>query len=149
MIPLYREGYAVSNEETAVKVKNGEREKLAALWERVERFVAMRAGNRLLLMGDRYAACGVSLDDLLQEGFLAILDATETFDPQRGARFVTWLDYYLRQRWNGLAGFRGRPRPLNEAGSMDAPLTEDGGTLFDLLADPGGEKPFEDAPGIY
>jgi RNA polymerase sigma factor (sigma-70 family) len=38
----------------------------------------------------------VELDDLIQEGYLAFLQARDRFDPDRGTQFSTWLTCSLR-----------------------------------------------------
>lgn len=52
----------------------------------------------------------VDLDDLLQEGYIALLDAHERYDPSRGTSFKSFayrrvngamLDYLRRQDWMG------------------------------------------------
>jgi RNA polymerase sigma factor (sigma-70 family) len=40
----------------------------------------------------------VRYDDLVQEGTLGLLRATETFDPERGVRFSTYCVYWIRAK---------------------------------------------------
>lgn len=55
-------------------------------------------GNLRLVVGvaRRYAGLGVPLADLIQEGNLGLLRATETFDPSRGCRFSTYATVWIR-----------------------------------------------------
>lgn len=75
----------MSNEELAQAIKIGERDKLLPLWEQVRRFAYQQAR--------RWAAAGrggVTVEDLVQEGFLAMLDALERWRPEAG----TFLSMY-------------------------------------------------------
>ena len=61
----------MTNEELAVPMRAGERGRITELWARVRRFALWRAR--------RWAAFGrgVTVDDLEQEAFIALLDALE------------------------------------------------------------------------
>jgi RNA polymerase sigma factor (sigma-70 family) len=49
--------------------------------------------------GGTYGVGGtLKLDDLIQEGYIGIMDAAERFDPERGFRFSTYGSYWVRQR---------------------------------------------------
>lgn len=98
----------------------------------------------------------VRYDDLVQEGTLGLLRATETFEPDRGVRFSTYCVYWIRakiQRYlqrldrddtptiagaeveNTEGGRRRRPRA--RALSLENPVDdEEDRTLGDVLAGP-------------
>ena len=91
-------------------LKRGERDKVV---EGCQRIVAKCAY--------KYLQSGADIEDLIQEGNLALLDAIRTFDPSRGASFYTYasrsidvgiLHYLYRESSNGSS--------LNEAGLLMA-----------------------------
>lgn len=54
-----------TNEELAVAIQHGERDKLPILWNQVEKFVRKRAHQRTMLAGD---LGGATHEDLYQSG---------------------------------------------------------------------------------
>lgn len=137
----------MSNEELAVEVKAGNRERLPELWEQVRRFVWREALRRVDLSG---GMGGVTAEDLYQSGFLALAAAVDTFDPAAGRSFVGWLADYLKTAFAVAGGYRSRKQsfdPLHRAGTLDAPTRgddlDDGDPLAELLPDPAAEAAFE------
>ena len=98
-------------------------------------------------------AHGLTADDFEQEGFFAVKYAAETYDPDKGFAFTTWLASAM-QRQIGRAMSNGHRRhiigedgkqatvsadPLNYCTSLDLPLKpggDDSETLGDLQPDP-------------
>ena len=87
-------------------------------------------GNVKLLryLAGRYATRPADVEDLMQEGFLGLVRAQETFDPSRGKTWASWA------AWHIISEFRKSRTP--PALSLDAPVGEDV-TLGDLLPDDG------------
>lgn len=104
------------------------------LWEAVRRFVEMKAWDRVR------AGSRVPLDDLIQAGFLAVLDAADQYDPDNeNASFLTLLGFTLRTRWAAETGTRTTKRDaLRNAYSLDVEIYQDdpdGPTLADAIPD--------------
>ena len=58
----------------------------------------MRSNLRLVAaLARRYAATGVPLLDLIQEGNLGLIHAVESFDPDKGFSFRTYATWWIRQ----------------------------------------------------
>lgn len=128
-------------EELAAQVKAGEPGAMLELWEAVRRFVEMKARDRARAGGR------VPLDDLIQAGFLAVLDAVEKYDPgKENASFLSLLSFTLRIRWAEEAGTRTTRRDaLRYADSLDAPAVageEDSAPAADFIADDGAALAF-------
>ena len=141
-------GNAMTNEELVALIQGGDREKLAALWEQVERFVALQARRRVLFSG---GLGGVEVDDLYQSGYIALVAAADSYDPAAGCSFIGWLTLHLKKVFAEAGGYRSRRQardPLHRAGSLDAPVRvgdEEADALGDFIPDPGAVQDFQDA----
>ena len=115
------------------------------LWAAVRRFTHDRAYRWERALGGR---CGVTVDDLTQTGFLALLDALVTWKPEAGT-FLTWYGLRLKAAFSEATGQRtqrDKRDPLQNCTSLDTPVTEEGDalTLADVLPDPAAEQAIED-----
>lgn len=124
-----------TNEELVALIQAGERDRMSELWQNVERFVWQQAGRRIVLGAD-----GVTVEDLYQSGYLALVDAVESYDAGRGMAFIGWLAVALRNAFNAAAGLRSvrqRRDPLHQAVSADAPAYRDeaGPTVAEVIPD--------------
>jgi len=134
----------VTNEELAVWIQAGDRDKLLDLWQQVRR-MALKQANRWVV----YGSGGVEVEDLTQAGFIGLMRAVDTFDPAAGCRFSTWYHRCMLSEFLIAAGRRTEKQqrdPLHAAVSLDMPVGEDEGasTLGELQANPNSELAFED-----
>lgn len=137
----------MTNEELVALIQGGERDRLPELWAQVERFVAVQAHKRMVL-GNGFG--GVQHEDLYNAGYIALVKAADTFDPEAGGKFIGWLALALKTAFAEAGGYRSRKQaqdPLHRAGSTDAPALddEDSATLGELQEDPRAVQAFEDA----
>ena len=128
-----------SNEELAKAVQAGDAELVEVLWDQVEGLVKWKAQRLMNTMELQGNVRGLEFDDLLQTGFVAMMDAVQTFNPECGS-FSTWFTYHIQNAFAAASGYktkRNRSDPLNSAVSLDLPLSEDpdGGSLKDLVPD--------------
>ena len=133
----------MSNEELVELIRAGDREKVLELWAGVQRLVWWYAC--------KWAGFGgTTPEDLMQEGFIAVLRAVESYDSAKGAKFTTALDIYLKAEFTEATGQRTQRQkldPLQTATSLDAPLADadrDTLTLADALPDPAAADAIED-----
>lgn len=141
----------MTNEELVALIQAGERDRLPELWEQVERFVALQANRLLHAMGpDRAALAGVEFGDLYNSGYFALVDAAERYDPEAGAKFITFFEMRLKSYFSDTTGFRlarQRKDPLNSSKSLDARLKEgdeDSGAFGDFIPDPKAAQALQD-----
>lgn len=132
----------MTNEELAALIQSGERDMLLELWGQVERFAHSRAIRWERALGGR---AGVTVEDLTQAAFLALLDALGRWSPKRGANFLTYFGTSMKGAFSVACGVR-TPKmgkdPLHSAVSLDMPADPsilNGDTLGDLQPDPAAE----------
>ena len=134
----------MSNEEVAVLAQSGNEKSVLLLWERVKYFAKKQAGRWIASWEGRG---GVTLDDLQQCAFLALLDALESWRPDGGS-FIGWYALRLKSAFTAAYGQRtqrDRLDPLQTATSLETPLDghDDYITLGDTIEDPEAVKAME------
>ena len=127
----------MTNEELAGRIRSGRTEHYADLWDQVERFVNVKANDYL---HGQSVFRGVTHEDLMQAGFLAMVAAVNGYDPDSGAGFTTYLSFHLISQFNAAAGMRTartQNDPIDSSISLDQPAFDEGeDTLGDCCADP-------------
>lgn len=138
----------MTNEELVALIQAGDREKLAELWDQVERFVALQAHRRIVLTN---GLGGVTAEDLSQSGYIALVVAADSYDPEAGCSFIGWLALALKNAFAEAGGYRTSKRdPLQGAASLDTPLEDSEGTWADLQEDPAAAQALQDVEdGIW
>lgn len=81
----------MTNEQLAIRIKAGEAvaDNMAKLWEQTRRFIHTIAA--------RYQG-QAEIEDLEQEGYLALYDAIDGYDPAAGCLFLTYARHHIKQR---------------------------------------------------
>lgn len=136
----------VNREELVPRIQAGERELIPELWAQVRRLVLHMAHKRLRATN---GAGGVTLDDLMQAGFLGFLEAVRAYDPSAGFRFTSYLTYPVKTAFSEAEGRRSEKQkrdPIFFSVSIDVPLDEREGeplTLADVIPDPQAEEAVE------
>jgi RNA polymerase primary sigma factor len=94
------------------RIRAGDKEAEQELIERNLRFVVQVAG--------KYKGFGLPLTDLINEGNLGLIHAARKFDPERGARFITYAVWWIRQAiMHALAAGSGAVRlPIKQAEAL-------------------------------
>lgn len=136
----------MTTDQIAAAVQAGQADRLE-LWEAVRRFAYGRAYRWIRATEGRG---GVTVEDLMQCAFLALVAALEAWDPASGA-FITMFAYKIKSAFTEAIGQRtqrDRLDPLDHALSLEHPLTDSESgepfTLADIIEDPAAEASFVD-----
>lgn len=83
--------HTMTNEQLAARIRAGEdvAGNMAQLYDQVKDFIHSVAW--------KYKGLG-ELEDLEQEGFLALYDAIDHYEADQGVRFLSYAEYWIRQR---------------------------------------------------
>lgn len=124
----------MKNEELCLLIKQGDTGYLPELWEQTRKFIAMQA-KRFYFKGETHN--GVEIEDLVQSGYFAVLQAVEHFEPERGFTFINFLAKTLNNAFCEVIGIRSSKRDmLNYAASLDEPYGGDENrTLLHFIGD--------------
>lgn len=138
----------MTNEALAARIRAGERDRLMELWAQVRRF-ALQQARRWVYLGRG----GVTLEDLEQSAFLALLDALEGWRAEAG-QFLTWYGLRLKAAFTEATGQRtqrDRLDPLDRALSLEAPVgdEDDTLTLADVIPDPQAAEALEGVGEVW
>ena len=124
----------MSNEELVALIQAGERDRLPELWEQAEHFVYMAASRQARVLKGRG---GVTAKDLYQSGYIALVASVNTYDPEAGRSFKSWMELYLKRIFAEAGCLHTKKRaldPLHRAESIDAPIKEGDGAAI-ILSD--------------
>lgn len=134
----------LSNEEIAARIQAGEEELYCELWAQCSGLIVWKARHIMTALNGRG---GVELDDLVNSGYPAMVEAVASYRPEEGA-FSTWLMYHLQKAFAEAAGYktkRKREDPINNSVSLQMPIGdgEDAAELFEVVEDPEGYAAIE------
>lgn len=119
----------MTNEELVMEIKAGKTELMSALWSQVYKFVNQQAGRFYNTYSARCQAFGFDLEDIQQEGFIAIYDAIDGYDPARNTVFLTYAGYCLKKAFFSMTkmNYTGWQNNTIRSGafSLDAPVSAD------------------------
>lgn len=133
----------MSNEELVAAIQRGDQGRMPELWDNVYRLVCKYARHYWGLLEGRG---GLTVEDLVQTGYVALAEAVEFYDSTVAA-FSTWLYIYLRKNFRITAGLHGKAKtndPINSKISLNAPIDEEDGDALDaLIEDPKSAATFQ------
>lgn len=141
----------MTNEELAERIKAGQSELMADLWNNCHKLLFFIMDRELTSEKlEQTTRHGIEVEDLRQEMYFALVEAVKWFKPDAGLRFTTYLNYPVKNAINkalGLSGGSSAHDPLNSCTSIDAPIKpdeDDGTTVGDFIGDPDSDQAFEE-----
>ena len=134
-LPACERKRIVSNEELVQAIQAGERTLMPVLWQQMEQFVKQQASRCINQLDHQY---GVEFDDLYQSGYLALVQAVDSYKPNNGAPFIAWMALHLKTEFAKTAGYYTKKKNvLNLSVSLHTPIGEEENfTLLHTIADP-------------
>lgn len=139
----------MTNEELAIKIKGGSTDLIADLWTQTEKIIRLKANHYFIQYQALCLRRGVSVEDLYQVGFFALLGAIEAYEPESEYVFNTYLKYpYMNEVRRLLGKKTSKKDALDSAKSFDAPaivsFKDDEETLLlDLIPDLSAEEAYK------
>lgn len=137
----------MSNEQLAVAIKQGQSEYIGELWNNTYKLLYKLANEYYNRYGERCACCGVTLEDIKQESYIAFMGMIEAYEPEKGFKFLSYAKLQLKQRAAALLGNgTEKKRPLNFSRSLDEPIQGlDGEDIYiiDTIEDETAAEAFE------
>lgn len=85
----------MTNEQLAVLIKQGEQERTPELWENVRKLLYKLSFHQYTAHADLFKQQGLSLEDIQQESYFAMLGAVEAYNPERNS-VIRILTIYAR-----------------------------------------------------
>lgn len=81
----------MTNEQLVIRVKGGDNTagNMLELWEQNKRFISAIA---------RKYSAGAEMEDLEQEGYIAMCEAVQHYDPDRGMSFIGYAAFWIKRR---------------------------------------------------
>lgn len=135
----------ITNEDLAVRAKQGEKEAQLELWKRLERRTKFIATDIYRRHEKNFRKKCVSPEDLIQESYFAFVDAVRLFDPAKGFKFITYFNKAVKRRMYRVLKYKGKVDALDRRIDKDILYedTEDETPVVDTLEDPSASMDFE------
>ena len=100
----------ITTDEIAVRAKSGNNEDLSTLWKEVEPFIKW-CSQKYYTAIRKSRSFQIDLDDMVQAGALALYNAVDYYDPEKGLSFVTVLKWFHKREVYKLCGWQSRHDP--------------------------------------
>lgn len=119
-----------SVEEMVQAIKDGRTEYIEPLWMQLRVFIYTIAKRYL----QRARMMCYDMEDLMQESFFALAPAIEKYGPDRGAKFQTYLVFFIRSTLGEMLHLRTGKDLYEETFSLDASVLNEDGEETDFLS---------------
>lgn len=136
----------MTNEELAVKIQAGHTEYYGELWENVKDLIAYLSNRAFAVNYDKCISFGVTVEDIIQSGFIALTEAVQAFEPRSGYKLSAYITYPLQNQVNILLCRRTSYQDgIAHSISINTPVSgeADDLTIGDTLHDSASENAFK------
>lgn len=139
-------GLSMTNEELALRAREGDSQSCALLWQNIRPLICKLIFARYTQNTERCKRYGVEPEDLIQEGFFAMLEAVRAYDPEKGFKFASYLNFPVMKRFNEAVGIRRHKQdPIDNCTSLDCELPEGDSTIGDFVPDEASAQAFDNS----
>lgn len=137
---------SMTNEELALRAREGDSQSCALLWQNIRPLICKLIFARYTQNTERCKRYGVEPEDLIQEGFFAMLEAVRAYDPEKGFKFASYLNFPVMNRFNEAVGIRRHKQdPIDNCTSLDCELPEGDSSIGDFVPDEASVQAFDNS----
>ena len=126
----------MTNEEMAVRIKNGETQLIESLWLNIEKLARSYSNRYYNKKREICIRSSVDQEDLYQVSYFAFLEAVRYYNTEKGYKFTTFLTLPLKKQFYKLTNQKVVSISLDD-------VTENGFSLNDTLLDEHAELDLE------
>lgn len=72
----------MTNEQLAIRIKEGDKDLIPQLWDNVSKLLKSLCNKLHITSIEKCTKAGVTIDDIFQESYFAMLDAVEYYKPE-------------------------------------------------------------------
>lgn len=122
---------SISNEQLALRIQQGETALYNDLWEQTKKLLLLKTNSFYKANEELLTRHGLTLDDLQQTAFLALVFAVKSFNPEKGYKLTSYFNFALkiefRAALDGGTRKSKKTNPLDICDSLDRPASEEDG----------------------
>ena len=139
-----------SNEELALRVREGQTEYITLLWDNTCKLLYKYAHKYYNVYKEKIVSYGLTIEDLQQECFIVLWGMINAYDPDKPFKFNSYAELQFKNHFtrNLLRQINGEERePLNTASSFDNDVKgfeDEDLTLLEVIPDEAAAQAFED-----
>lgn len=136
----------MTNEELAELIKEGKNEYCDELWKQLERLFLLKCNSFYARRQETCTRRGLEFEDLMQMCYFVMLGAVRAYNPEKGFKLNTYIDYHFLNVMNEALGIRGHQKQdsLNHSSSLNATIDNDDEIeLIELIPDETAQAAFE------
>ncbi len=129
-----------------IKAQNGDKQAVKILWDKVKRLAYKKCLKWYNHNPNRFIRLGLTIDDLEQECYIAMVKCLERYKDDKGMTFGNYFyNYYVTKALSELAGLRNKKdKLLLDIKSIDEAIeSEEEYTLLDIIEDDTAVQDFE------